>query len=46
MKKIFALVLAMMMVLTLAACGGETAPETTAPAAPSVNTPATPDASS
>lgn len=46
MKKIFALVLAMMMVLTLAACGGETAPETTAPAAPSVNTPTTPDASS
>ena len=45
MKKIFALVLALMMVLTMAACG-ESAPETTAPAAPSVNTPVTPDAAS
>ena len=45
MKKIIALVLALMLVLTMAACG-ESAPETTAPAAPSVNTPATPDASS
>lgn len=45
MKKIIALVLALMMVLTMAACG-ESAPETTAPAAPSVNTPVTPDAAS
>ena len=44
MKKILALVLALAMTLTLAACGGETAPETTAPAAQ--NTPATPDAAS
>lgn len=44
MKKIIALVLALAMTLTLAACGGETAPETTAPAAQ--NTPATPDATS
>lgn len=42
MKKILALVLALAM--TLAACGGETTPETTAPAAQ--NTPATPDAAS
>ena len=33
MKKIFALILALTMVFALAACGGETAPETTAPAA-------------
>ena len=46
MKKIIALVLALAMTLTLAACGGDTTPETTAPAAPSVNTPATPDAAS
>lgn len=45
MKKIIALVLALMLVLTMAACG-ESAPETTAPAAPSVNTPVTPDAAS
>ena len=44
MKKIFALILALTMVLTMAACGGETAPEPTAPAAQ--NTPATPDAAS
>ena len=45
MKKIIALALALMLVLTMAACG-ESAPETTAPAAPSVNTPVTPDAAS
>ena len=44
MKKIIALVLALAVTLTLAACGGDTTPETTAPAAQ--NTPATPDASS
>ena len=44
MKKIFALILALTMVLTMAACGGESPPETTAPAAQ--NTPTTPDASS
>ena len=44
MKKIFALILALTMVLTMAACGGDTTPETTAPAAQ--NTPTTPDASS
>ena len=33
MKKIFALILALTMVFALAACGGETAPETTAPQA-------------
>ena len=43
MKKIFALILALAMVLTLAACGGESAPETTAPAA---KAPMAPDASS
>ena len=43
MKKIFALILALTMVLALAACGGETAPEPTAPAA---NAPGKPDASS
>ena len=46
MKKIFALILALTMVLALAACGGETAPETTAPAAPSVQGPTQPDANS
>ena len=45
MKKIFALILALTMVFALAACGGETAPETTAPAAGDA-TPVTPDASS
>ena len=43
MKKIFALVLALMLVMSLAACGGESAPETTAPAA---KAPMAPDASS
>ena len=43
MKKIFALILALTMVLALAACGGDTAPETTAPAA---NAPGKTDASS
>ena len=38
MKKIIALVLALAMTLTLAACGGDTTPETSAPAAQ--NTPA------
>ena len=46
MKKIFALVLALMMVMTLAACGGETTPETTEPNAPAVQGPTQPDASS
>ena len=46
MKKIFALILALTMVFALAACGGETAPETTAPAAPSVQGPTQPDANS
>ena len=45
MKKIFALILALTMVLTMAACGGETAPETTAPASGTA-APVTPDASS
>ena len=44
MKKIFALVLALMLVLTMAACGGETTPETTA--APVVEGPTQPDANS
>ncbi len=44
MKKIFALILALTMVLTMAACGGD-APETTAPAVQN-NTPTQPDASS
>ena len=44
MKKIFALILALAMVLSMVACGGESAPETTAPAA--ANTPTTPDANS
>ena len=46
MKKIFALILALTMVLTLAACGGETAPETTAPVSGGDVAPVTPDASS
>ena len=44
MKKIFALILALAMVLSMVACSGESAPETTAPAA--ANTPTTPDANS
>lgn len=43
MKKIFALVLALMLVMTMAACGGETAPETTEP---KVQGPTQPDAGS
>ena len=43
MKKILALALAMMLVFGLAACGGETTPETTEPAAPAVIAPTTPD---
>ena len=43
MKKIFALVLAMMLVLTMAACGGESTPETTQP---KVQGPTQPDAAS
>ena len=46
MKKIFALVLALMLVLTMAACGGETPAATTEPKAPAVVGPTTPDASS
>ena len=46
MKKIIALVLALMLVLTMAACGGETAPETTAPQAPVTAGPTQPDAAS
>ena len=44
MKKIFALILALTMILTLAACGGEAAPETTAPVSGGTTT--QPDASS
>ena len=44
MKKIFALILALAMVLSMVACGGESAPETTAPAASATTT--TPDANS
>ena len=40
MKKIIALLLALVMVLGLAACGGNKAPETTAPAAQNGETPA------
>ena len=40
MKKIIAMLLALVMVLSLAACGGEKAPETTAPAANNNETPA------
>ena len=43
MKKIFALALALTMVLTLAACGGDKPAETTAPKAPSIVSPVTPD---
>ena len=46
MKKIIALALALMLVLTLAACGGETAPETTEPQAPAVLGPTQPDTAS
>ena len=46
MKKILALVLALAMTLTLAACGGETAPETTEPQAPAVLGPTQPDTAS
>jgi len=42
MKKFIALLLAMIMVLSLVACGGNTTPATDAPAAPAA--PATPDA--
>ena len=45
MKKIFALILALTMVFALAACGGETAPETTAPVSGGTTT-TQPDASS
>ena len=45
MKKIFALILALTMILTMAACGGE-APETTAPVSGGEMAPITPDASS
>lgn len=45
MKKFLSLMLALMLVLTLAACGGEAAPETTEPA-PALNTPVQPDANS
>lgn len=49
MKKIFALVLALMLVLTMAACGGETPAGTTEPStpnAPAVLGPTQPDAAS
>ena len=46
MKKIFALVLALMLVLTMAACGSETPAASTEPKAPAVQGPTTPDASS
>ena len=46
MKKILALALALTMVLTLAACGGDKPAETTAPKAPAVAGPVTPDANS
>ena len=46
MKKIFALVLALMLVLTMAACGGDSTPETTEPNAPAVQGPTQPDAGS
>ena len=42
MKKLLSLVLAVVMVLGLVACGGN-APETTAPAAPVETTPAAPE---
>ena len=46
MKKTFALVLALMLVLTMAACGGETPAGTTEPNAPAVQGPTQPDANS
>ena len=46
MKKIFALVLALMLVMSLAACGGASTPETTEPQAPAVLGPTQPDANS
>ena len=46
MKKIFALALALMLVLTMAACGGETPAATTEPKAPAVLGPTQPDAAS
>ena len=46
MKKIIALVLALMLVLTMAACGGETAPETTEAQAPAAAGHREPDAAS
>ena len=46
MKKILSLILVLTMALALAACGGESAPETTAPAAAGEMAPITPDASS
>ena len=39
MKKCFALILALALVLTMAACGGETPGQTTGPNAPAVSTP-------
>ncbi len=46
MKKLLSLALALMLVLTMAACGGETPAETTAPVSGGTLTPATPDAAS
>ena len=46
MKKIFALILALTMVFALAACGGETAPETTEAPAPALDAPTLPDPAS
>ena len=46
MKKLIALILALTMVLTLAACGGEKPAETTAPVSGGEMAPITPDASS
>ena len=46
MKKLFALTLALMLVLTMAACGGEKPAETTAPVSGGEMAPITPDASS
>ena len=46
MKKLFALTLALMLVLTMAACGGETPAGTTAPISGGTMAPITPDAGS